>query len=83
MKNVLSALKHSKIFAKLLRKKIGFNHFVNDSIVLHEFPFNEEEKRRKGQKKKSLERRTKSNLGGQILMVVSAGIFPVRSMDGK
>ena len=51
MKNVLSALKHSKIFAKLLRKKIGFNHFVNDSIVLHEFPFNEEEKRRKGQKK--------------------------------
>jgi hypothetical protein len=40
-------------------------------------------KRRKGQKKKNLERRTKSNLGGQILMVVSAGIFPVRSMDGK
>ena len=47
MKNVLSALKHcSKIFAKLLRKKIGFNHFVNDSIVLHEFPFNEEEKKK-------------------------------------
>ena len=35
-----------RFFAKLLKKKIGFNHFVNDSIVLHEFPFNEEEKKK-------------------------------------
>ena len=62
MKNVLSALKPSKIFAKLLRKKIGFNHFVNDSIVLHEFPFNEEEK-----KKERPEKRRASRGGQKVI----------------